>query len=274
MLPWQPMMLRPRYLAALALLTGCVPEPASVVEIRSAVSELVDQGRAMAIEHALVNLTTNVDPTPAPVALAAAVRASVAAAVPCAEVSAADDTTVLIDFGLGAPPCGVGDRSFAGALRVSFSEPTPDARLATLSFVGLTSEGSGLTGTMRVTWGGDETRRVVSELRLDTPDLRQIEIQSDRIQRTYRGALQLDGWHRWQTLMGRWKMELRGWEQDPAAPVPDRGIADIATPYEHDIILDFTGPRAEGHELRANGGRRDHVFAVAADGEIIDLGDD
>lgn len=277
-LPSQLMTPRRCTLAALALtiaqLGGCVPEPASVVEIRSAVSELVDQGRAMAIEHALVNLTTNLDPTPSPAALAAAVQASVAAAVPCAEVSAADDTTVLIDFGAGAATCSVGDRSFAGALRVSFSEPTPDGRLATISFVGLNSEGSGLTGTMRVTWGVDETRRVVSEVRLDTPDLRQIEIQSDRIQRTYRGALQIDGWHRWQTLLGRWKMELRGWEQDPTAPVPDRGIADIATPYEHDIILDFTGPRAEGQELRANGGRRDHVFAVAADGEIIDLGDD
>lgn len=258
-------------LAALALLPACVPEPANAVEIRTAVAELVDQTRAMAIEHALVDLTTNLDPSPSPAKLAAAVGGSVAARVSCAAVETTADS-VLIDF--GADGCGIDDRDFAGELRVIFSEPTPGARLATLSFVDLGSGGSTLTGTMQVTWGVDETRRVISEVRLDTPDMRQVEIQSDRIQRTHDGALQIDGWHRWQTLMGRWKMELRAWEQPSDRPVPDRGIADIATPYEHDIILDFTGPRAEGQELRANGGRRDHVFAIAGDGEVIDLGDD
>mgnify|MGYP000113684547 CR=1 FL=1 len=53
-------------LAALALLPACVPEPANAVEIRTAVAELVDQTRAMAIEHALVDLTTNLDPSLAP----------------------------------------------------------------------------------------------------------------------------------------------------------------------------------------------------------------
>lgn len=258
-------------LAVLALFPGCVPEPASAVEIRTAVDELVDQTRAMAIEHVLVDLTTNLDPAPPPIELAAAVRGSVATTVACANVSATD-ATVRIDFGDG--DCGVTGRQFAGALEVTFSEPTSSGRLATISFVDLDSEGSTLTGTMQVTWGVDDTRRVLSEVRLDTPDMRQIEIQSDRLQRTRLGALQIDGWHRWQTLMGRWKMELHGWEQRPGAPVPDRGIANIASPYEHDIVLDFTGPRAEGLELRANGGRRDHVFTVTADGEIIDLGED
>lgn len=261
-----------RTIAAFALLAACVPEPASVVEIRSAVGELVDQTRAMAIEHAIVDLTTNLDPAPSPAKMAAAVLSSATAALACAEVSAVGDEAVLID--LGDTGCGVGDRVFTGVVRVTFAEPTPGARLATLSLNDLTSEGSTLAGTMQVTWGADETRRVVSEVRLATPDMRQIEIQSDRIQRTHLGALQIDGWHRWQTLMGRWKMELRAWEQRPDEPVPGRGITDISTPYEHDIVLDFTGPRAEGQGLRANGGRRDHVFAVAADGEIIDLGDD
>jgi hypothetical protein len=259
-------------LAVFALLPACVPEPASAVEIRTADGELVDQARAMAIEHALVDLTTNLDPSPSPAKLAAAVRDHVATTISCAEVSAAGDDAVVIDFGKSG--CGIGDRGFAGALRVTFSEPTPGGRLATISFVDLGSEGSTLNGTMQVTWGVDETRRVVSEVRLDTPDLRQVEIQSDRIQRTYLATLQIDGWRRWQTLMGRWKMELRAWEQDPRLPIPGRGIADIATPYEHDIVLDFTGQRDEGQELRANGGRRDHVFAVAADGTIVDLGDD
>lgn len=265
------LLLRPT-LAALALLPACVPEPANTVEIRTAVGELVDQTRAMAIEHALVDLTTNQDPSPSPAKLAAAVRSHVEATIPCAEVSAIGDDTALIDF--GASGCGIGERGFAGALRVTFSEPTPGGRLAVISFVDLSSEGSTLNGTMQVTWGIDETRRVISEVRLDTPDLRQIEIQSDRIQRTYRAKLQIDGWRRWQTLLGRWKMELRAWEQDPELPIPGRGIADIATPYEHDIVLDFTGQRDEGQELRANGGRRDHVFVVAVDGEVIDLGDD
>lgn len=259
-------------LVAFALVAACVPEPASVVEIRTAVGELVDQNRAMAIEHSIVDLTTNLDPAPSPGKLAAAVLASTTVSVPCAEVSAPSDTAVLIDLGLDG--CAVGERVFTGTLRVTFSEPTPGARLATLGLIDVSSEGSTLAGSIQVTWGVDETRRVVSEVRLTTPDMRQIEIQSDRLQRTYRGARQMDGWHRWQTLMGRWKMELRAWELRPGEPVPGSGLSDIQTPYEHDIVLDFTGPRDEGQGLRANGGRRDHVFAVAADGEIIDLGDD
>ena len=79
----------------------------------------------------------------------------------------------------------------------------------------------------------------------------------------------MDGWHRWQTLMGRWEMELAGWELVRGEPVPGRGLARVSTPFEHEIVLDFVG----GTQVRANGGRRDRVFAVAADGAVTDLGD-
>jgi hypothetical protein len=184
------------------------------------------------------------------------------------------ETGVRIDFGPPDAGCTYADRGFAGALRVTFSEPSPGETLASITFVDLMSEGSALTGTTQVTWGPDDTRRVVSEVRLDSASQRQIEIQSDRIQRVHLGELQVDGWVRWQTLMGRWRMEVGGWEVGRGELVPGRGLATIATPYDHDVVLDFTGPVDEGLEVRANGGRSDVVFAVAADGEVIDLGAD
>lgn len=249
---------------------ACVPEPASMVEIRQTLEEVVDQGRAMAIERALIDLCTNVDPADDPEALAEAVTAGVMAEVPCATLMPSSATGVRIDFGPTDAGCTYADRSFAGALRVTFSEPTPGETLASITFVDLKSEGSALTGTTQVTWGIDDTRRVVSEIRLDSASQRQIEIQSDRIQRVHLGELQVDGWLRWQTLMGRWRMEIGGWELGRGELVPGRGIATVSTPYEHDVVLDFTGPVDAGLEVRANGGRSDLVFAIAADGEVLD----
>ena len=250
---------------------ACVPEPASMVEIRQTLAEVVDQGRAMAIERALIELCTNVDPADDPAALAEAVMKVVADTVPCAVLEPSGETGVRIDFGPQDAACTYANRGFAGALRVTFSEPTPGAPLASISFVDLVSEGSAVTGTTQVTWGPDDTRRVVSEIRLDSASQRQIEIQSDWIQRPYRGALQIDGWLRWQTLMGRWHMEVGGWEHGRDALVPTSGLATVSTPYDHDIVLDFTGELDEGLEVRANGGRSDVVFAVAPDGEVLDL---
>ena len=263
-------------LGSVISLAACVPEPASAVEIRQTVVELVDQGRAMTIEHALVDLSTNLDPGPAPAKLAARLLELAAVAVPCAELSSPGDAAVRIDFGASAEGCAYAGRTFAGVVRVQFSEPTPGARLATITVTDLTdlTASATLSGTTQVTWGADETRRVVSEVRLDSPDERQIEIQSDRIQRTHRGALQIDGWHRWQTLMGDWRMELAGWELGRGDLVPTRGLALIQTPYAHEITVDFTGPQADGLRLRANGGRVDRVYTIAADGEVVDLGDD
>lgn len=277
-LSWARMSPRRPLVALLALMSSaCVPEPASNVEVRQTVAEIVDLGRAMTIEHAVVDLTTSLDPAPAPAAMAATLSERAAELVPCAEVTAAGKAGVRVDFGAPDAGCTYGGRGFSGALRVVFSEPTPGARLAAIDFVELVDVSGGgttLGGTIQVTWGPDKTRRVITEVRLGSVDERQIEIQSDRVQRTYRGALQLDGWHRWQTLMGQWRMELGGWEFARGDLIPTRGLALISTPYDHEITLDFTGAQPDGLQLRANGGRVDRVYAVAADGEIVDLGDD
>ena len=197
--------------------------------------------------------------------------ASFAARV-CATVTAPSVHDVRVDFG-DAADCGVAGGDFTGAVQVRFSEPVRSGRLATITYEELASEGVSLGGTTQVSWGPDDSRRVISALRLEVGD-RHVEVQSDRIQRSQGGILEIDGWHRWQTLMGRWQMELAGWYLVRSELVPGRGLARIATPFDHEVVLDFTGPGPEGAVVRANGGRQDRVFAVAADGEIIDLGDD
>ncbi len=265
-------------IAASAVLGACAPEPASSVEVGRTLVEVVDLARAMALEHAIVDLTTHVEPTASPSQMAAAVRADAAARVPCADMTEVGATGVRVDFGPGG--CTLGGRGYVGAVEVEFSEPGVDVRLATITYDDLASAGVTLAGTTQSTWGTSDTRRLISELRLAASDDRQLEIQSDRMVRTYRGALQIDGWHRWQTLMGRWEMELAGWELVRGEPVPGRGLARVSTPFEHEVVLDFVGAGAQdpggmdGMLVRANGGRRDRVFSVAVDGTVVDLGDD
>lgn len=262
-------------ITASAMLGACAPEPASSVEVERTLVDVIDLARAMTLEHAIVDLTTHVEPTASPSQMAAAVRADAALRVPCAAVTAVGDTGVRVDFGAGG--CMLADRAYVGAVDVEFSEPGADVRLATITYDDLASAGVTLTGTTQSTWGTDDTRRLISELGLASVDDRQLEIQSDRMVRTYRGALQIDGWHRWQTLIGRWEMELAGWELVRGEPVPGRGLARVSTPSEHEVVLDFVGADAQGTDgmlVRANGGRRDRVFSVAMDGAVVDLGDD
>jgi hypothetical protein len=273
----------PRRLLLLAAIVGCTPEPASTQEILQTIHELVDQGRAIAIENAVVTIATNVDPDGDPEDLRDDVVATITRDVACAVATpGAAPEDLEIDFGDGCVAYG---RSYAGRLLVTIERPAApgkpdgDTLLVTLGLKELTSEGTTLSGTTRVTWGVDNTRRVISELRLDSaaPDSdapgRQIEIQSDRIQRMYKGALQVDGWHRWQTLMGKWKAEIGGWELGPGGLMPERGLTSVDTPFEHDVFVDHAVAGDGAIEVRANGGRRDRVFMVAADGTITDLGD-
>ncbi len=261
-------------LSALLAVSACAPEPASSVELRQTITEIVDLGRALAIEQTAVALSTDLDPAAEPADLAQGLLASLAVTTPCAEVSAFGAAGLRVDFGPPGAPCSGQAPDLSGSLRVEFTTPTPDERLATLTHLDLGRAGATLTGTTQVTWGPDGTLQVVSELRLESPEARQLEIQSDRIQADLDGSLKIAGGQQCQTLRGRWKLEIGGYELAPGALVPAAGVASVDTPYEHDIYLDFTGTVAEGLGVRANGGRRDHVFAVDSSGKIVDLGED
>lgn len=254
--------------AATAL--ACGAEPANSVEVRQAVAELVDVGRAMALEQTVVALSGPLDPAASPAALAERLAAELAGSIPCAELSRLGETGLRLDFGATGGECSLAGPELTGTLRIVFSAPSPGLRVATLTHLDLGRAGSRLTGTTVITGGPEDTLRVVSELRLDSA-ARQVEIQADRVQSSRTGELRLDGWHRWQTLMGRWSMELGGWTLRPAALLPVEGVASIDTPYEHDVFVDFTGEVPGGLGVRANGGRGDHVFVVDASGEILDI---
>ena len=251
---------------------ACGPDPASSVEIEQTITELVDIGRAMDLEQAVVTLGSAVDPSDTPEMLAMRLFTDLGELVPCASLSMRGETGLRIDFGALDGNCSPAAPNLAGALRIEFSAPSPALRLATLTHLDLERAGSRLTGTTQITWGPEDTLRISSELQFASAKGRQLEIQADRIQVGADGDVMLDGWHRWQTLMGRWAMELGGWTLRPGALLPISGVASIDTPFEHDIYVDFTGESAEGLGLRANGGRSDRVFVVEADGEVVELG--
>lgn len=258
-------------------IAGCTPEPASTQELLQTVQELVDQGRAIEIENEVVALAADVDPEREVTKLRDTVAAALARELTCAVVTPSEAPDELkVAFGDG---CEVRGRSYTGSFTASYTRPRREL-LVTLTMQELASEGTTLSGATRVTWGVDGTQRLIGELRLDAagPDAqapgRQIEIQSDRIQRVHQGVRQVDGWQRWQTLMGKWQAELGGWEQVPSALLPIQGLTLVDTPFEHDVVVDHREVGVGSIEVRANGGRADRVFMVAADGTITDLGED
>ena len=262
-------------LLALAASTAlaCGPEPAGSVELQQAVAELVDLGRALALEQSAVALCSGIDPVATPEELATRLFADLSVDIPCASLSSLGATELRVDFGAVGGNCNPGEPGLAGAVRITFDAPSPDLRVATLAHLDLERDGSTLTGTTLLTWGPEDTLRVTSELRLGSSSERQLEIQADRVQSDDAGELRLDGWHRWQTLMGRWAMELGGWRLRPGELLPVDGVASIDTPFEHDIYIDFIGEALGGVGLRVNGGRKDRVFMVDASGEIVELGE-
>jgi hypothetical protein len=259
-------------LTSLAL-AGCTSEPASTVEMRQTVVEMVDQGRAMAIEDAMVALVGAVDVDEDVGAIADAVAADVGAALPCAVVGRLGAVALRIDFGPAETPCvheGVG---YSGALRVVYTRPSPDTLLATLHFEPLIGDATRLDGESQLTWEADGSQRLVTEIRVDAVTQRQVEIQSDRLLFRSEGDLKVDGWRRWQTLMGRWEVDLAGLVFAPSAIVPHLGLAAVETPFSHTIVLDYTR-EGEVARVRVNGGRRDRIFEITPEGEVIDAGDD
>lgn len=257
-------------------LAACSPAPASTEEILQTVQEMLDQGRAMAIENDVVALAANVDPGGEPAALRDAVAAAIARDVACAVVTLEEPEAVQVVFADG---CIAHGRALSGGLTATFRRPIAEL-VVTLTLQTLVRDEITLSGSTQVSWAEDGTQRLVGDLRLDIeapdPDMpaRQIEIQSDRIQRPYRGIRQVDGWQRWQTQLGKWKAEIAGWDLASGTTLPLRGWTVVDTPYEHDVILDHRDIGDGAIELRANGGRADRVIEVAADGTITDLGDD
>lgn len=264
-------MIRVALASLVSLALACTPEPASTVEMRQTVVEMVDQGRAMAIEDAMAALFGAVDTAASLPAIADAAQASVAAALACASVERTGEATLALDLGAPGQPCVLDGIGYVGALRVEYTRPA-GALLATLFYEPLAGGDVVLDGFSQLTWADDGSRRLVTEARLDAVTERQIEIQSDRILFVHEGLLQVDGWRRWQTLMGRWEMELAGLRFDTAEFVPTSGLASIETPFSHTIVLDFARPDA-AMRVRVNGGRRDRLFEITAEGEVIDLGD-
>jgi hypothetical protein len=259
-------------LSAPAALLACTPEPASTVEMRQAVVEVVDQGRAMAIEDAMVALVGAVD-TSAPLAtIASSVEAAVAAAMPCAVIERPSDVALKLWMGSKQSPCAYAGIGFSGTFRVVYTRPDGEGLLASLYYEPLRGDTTVLDGFSQLTWAPDGSQRLVTETRVDTVTERQVELQSDRLLFVVGDELKVEGWRRWQTLMGSWEADLAGLLLAPGEFLPHAGLTALQTPFNHTIVLDFS-VEAGASRVRANGGRRDRLFEVTPEGEVVDRGD-
>lgn len=259
-------------LSAPAALLGCTPEPASSVEMRQTVVEIVEQGRAMAIEDAVVRLVGSVDPSAPLEQIAGSVEATVTAAMPCAVIERPSEVALKLWMGSKEAPCPYSEIGFSGSLRVVYTRPDGERLLASIYYDPLRGDATLLDGFSQLTWGPDGSQRLVTETRVDTLTERQIELQSDRLLSRVGDEVKVEGWRQWQTLMGRWEADLAGLLLSPGDFLPHTGLAAVETPFNHTIVLDFTVEEG-APRVRANGGRRDRLFEVTPEGEVVDRGD-
>ncbi|WAS99476.1 hypothetical protein [Nannocystis punicea] len=260
-------------LSASAALLACTPEPASTVEMRQTVVEVVDQGRAMAIENAVVALVGTVDPDDELTDIADTVAAGVAMVTPCAAISRPGAVALRIWFGSKDTPCPYAGIGLSGTMRVVYTRPDGHGLLASIYYEPLRGDSTLLDGFSQLTWAADGSQRLVTEIRVDTTTERQVEIQSDRLLSRVDDALKVEGWRRWQTLMGRWDADLAALLLASDEFMPHEGLAAVQTPFGHTIVLDFTHEAGTPAQVRANGGRRDRLFEVTDEGDVIDAGD-
>ncbi len=226
----------------------------------------------MAIEDAMAALVGRVSTGDTLPEIADAVAEQVASTLACAEIERIGSVALRVRFGSAGLPCELDGILYVGALRVVYTRPSEETLLATLYYEPLRGGETDLDGFTQLTWDEGGVTRVVTELRADTAMAREVEIQSDRLVAYSGGARKVDGWRRWQTLMGRWEMDLAGLDLEPSAGMPRAGLASVETPFNHTLVADFS-ETVEGHEVRINGGRRDRLFEVTASGDVIDLGD-
>lgn len=239
--------------------------------MRQTILEVVDQGRVIAIEDAMAALIGEVDHDAPLEEIAADVAEGVRAAVPCAEVTELTDVALRVAFASGIATCNHAGVAYNGTLRVVYTRPRPEGLLVTIYYEPLTGDGTSIDGFSQLTWHDDGSARLVTEVRIDA-DSRAIEVQSDRLLQRQGSAARVDGWRRWQTLMGRWELDIAAFVYDAPTLTPASGLGVVATPFDHQIVLDFAVVGGSA-QIRANGGRRDRIFEVTPDGEVVDQGD-
>lgn len=261
-------------LTAALLVPACFDTGATNLEMREAVTEVVAEGQAQALDDEITEITTDFTIGGAIEDIALHVRDLVESQIDCSTVLVAGNT-VDIDLGGLDDGCEYNGHTFAGKISLVFTY-NGDGTGVTVdhTYTGLTNGDITLDGTRKVEW--DQTSRHILHDYTWTRADKTVHATGDRVQtlldasQGLRGGIEINGTRDWETAKGDWDLAIDGVEVRWSDPVPQAGSYTLVTPADKSITMSFERVDADTIAVTVTGGRRDRVFHVTSTGAVED----
>lgn len=248
----------------------------TAAEARQAVDESSISAQASALMASSVEISTDFTIGEAVQIAAMEIRDTVAANLPCAEITV-DDAVVHIEY--GAHPqknCVHNGRTLSGVHTVHVAANDEAEVLVEHTWEDLDNGLMSVSGEADVTWSlADRTRHVVHELTWTRlRDGRTGTGRGDRLQAALDGTLSegitVDGDRSWDGKSGHWSLDIDQVEARWRDPVPQAGSYTLDTPFDKSLTLSFERVDAARIRVNAEGPKRSFDFTVTALGLIED----
>jgi len=199
---------------------------------------------------------------------------SIAAALPCADVSSHDQPyTITVEHGVSGD-CSYRGQELTGTARIVVSRNDENEVVVEHEWSDLSNGVVTLNGTAEVTWNLQaQTRHVVHHTSWTSMRTgRHVEGEGDRLQSVLEGGLRegiaVDGSRSWTGERGTWDLAIDGVEMRWADPVPQAGTYTLSTPF--DKVVDMSFARVDDDTIRVTvaSGHRDFTFTVSKLGVV------
>jgi len=253
------------------LLTACPRDrerPLTLDEASQALEEATAASEAEGLTAVSIDISTSFTIGKGVEQALAEVRDFVAAELPCADVSIAQQTLSVV-YGAKAGDCVYRGHTFSGTSKLTVSKNDAGQVVVDHEWISLSNGLVSLTGTAHVVWDGNARTRTVQHSTSWThlASGRTVQGSGNRTQAALNGDISqgivVDGSRSWQGPRGEWDLAISSVEMRWSDPVPQAGSYTLSTPFGANVSLGFS--RVDGDTIRVNvsGPKRSFAFNVS-----------
>jgi len=253
------------------LLTACPKDreqPLTLDEASQALEEATAASEAEGLTAVSVDVSTRFSIGKGVAQALSEVRDFVAAELPCAEVTIAQQTLSVV-YGAKAGNCVYRGHTFSGTSKVTVSKNEASQVVVDHEWISLSNGLVSLTGTAHVVWDGSALTRSVQHSTSWThlASGRTAHGSGNRTQSALHGdvsqGIVVDGSRSWQGPRGAWDLAISGVEMNWNDPVPQAGSYTLSTPFGADISLGFSRVDSDTIRVNVSGPKRSFAFNVS-----------
>lgn len=261
---------------SLVALPACQEQELTRAEAATAVSEAALEGEAASVISSSVEISTHFTIGKALKDAATELKAFVAAQLPCAQVTVADNTVTTV-WGQSAG-CSYKGVTLTGTSKVTIARNDDGSVQVDHAWTDLSNGRVKVSGTANVTWSrAESSRHVVHDLtwtRLS--DGKTGRGTGDRTQRLLdpaeglSGGIGIDGNRTWTSNRGKWNLAITGIELKLTDPVPYDGKYTLTNPDGKILTIEFTRRSDTEIVVEASSGSKRFTFVVRKATATID----